>query len=112
MISSVENRYVSYFAHPETVHSFRFFTAASGWLRQNVAGVSGNTAFKMGTEIRINEKVSIIIRRHSAAVVEVYRQGMLVWKKTTVPPSMPHATHHGSPTLRRHVTAHPDGTLC
>ena len=34
----------------------------------------------MDAEMRINEQVSIIIRRHSAAVVEVYRHGVLVWK--------------------------------
>ena len=30
--------------------------------------------------MRINEQITIIIRRHSAAVVDVYRHGVLVWK--------------------------------
>jgi hypothetical protein len=34
----------------------------------------------MDAEMRINEQISIIIRRHSAAVVEVYRHGVLVWR--------------------------------
>jgi hypothetical protein len=34
----------------------------------------------MDVEMRINKQISIIIRRHSAAVVEVYRHGVLVWK--------------------------------
>ena len=30
--------------------------------------------------MRINEQITIIILRHSAAVVDVYRHGVLVWK--------------------------------
>jgi hypothetical protein len=30
--------------------------------------------------MRINEQITIVIRRHSAAVVDVYRRGVLVWK--------------------------------
>ena len=64
----------------------------------------------MGKEIRINDQVSIVIRRHSTAMVEVYRHGVLVWK-TIVPLSMQHSTQHGYQTRRRHVTVHPGGTL-
>ena len=31
-------------------------------------------------EMRINGQITVIVRRHSAAVVEVYRHGVLVWK--------------------------------
>jgi hypothetical protein len=30
--------------------------------------------------MRINEHITIIVRRYSASVIEVYRHGVLVWK--------------------------------
>jgi hypothetical protein len=35
---------------------------------------------KPDMKMRINEQITVIVRRHSAAVVEVYRHGVLVWK--------------------------------
>ena len=32
------------------------------------------------TEVRINESITVIVRRFSASGVEVYRDGVLVWK--------------------------------
>lgn len=64
----------------------------------------------MGTEIRINEEVSIIIRKHSAGMVEVYRHGVLVWKTLVTHPTQ-HGVQDDSLTLRRHVTVHLNGTL-
>lgn len=49
----------------------------------------------MDAEMRINDQISIIIRRHSAAVVEVYRHGVLVWKSG--------AWHSGATKLSEHA---------
>jgi hypothetical protein len=57
----------------------------------------------MDTEMRINEQISIIIRRHSAAVVEVYRHGVLVWKAGT-----PHSVQQDSLTAPQDVAVHLD----
>ncbi|HEY3476875.1 MAG TPA: hypothetical protein VGK56_19815 [Anaerolineales bacterium] len=53
--------------------------------------------------MRINEQISIIIRRHSAAVVEVYRHGVLVWKAGTE-----YSALQDSLTAAQHVTVHLD----
>ena len=55
------------------------------------------------TEMRINEHISIIIRRHSAAVVEIYRHGVLVWKAHAS-----HSVQQDSLTAPQHVTVHLD----
>lgn len=68
----------------------------------SVGAREGYRRLEMDKEIRINAEVSIIIRRHSAAMVEVYRQGVLVWK-AVVPQSIQQAYW-----LRR-MTVHEDG---
>jgi hypothetical protein len=57
----------------------------------------------MDMKMRINEQISIIIRRHSAAVVEVYRHGVLIWKTGT-----PHSVQQGSLTALQLVTVQLD----
>ena len=53
------------------------------------------------TKMRINEQISIIIRRHSAAVVEVYRHGVLIWKT-----GAPHSVQQESLTTTQPLTIH------
>lgn len=44
------------------------------------------------TEVRINQEVTLIVRRRPAAVIEVYRHGVLVWKGTRREESGGHVT--------------------
>jgi len=54
----------------------------------------------MDKEMRINAQISIIIRRHSAAVVDVYRHGVLVWKSGARPSCAERLSERRSGSLR------------
>lgn len=53
------------------------------------------------TEMRINEQITIILRRHSAAVVEVYRHGVLVWKAGEPHSGVPRLSGDSAPSENR-----------